>query len=94
MIVRVLSDRQYDVPDDAVAPIDALDVALDVAMRDNDAGAFAAALEELVATVRRAGVPLPAEEIVPSDRTVPAPGSTLEELRALLESEPEGGTHS
>ncbi len=94
MIVRVLSDRQYDVPDAALGSINALDLALDAALRENDAAAFAATLEQLVAQVRSLGSPLSVEELVPSDRTVPAPGSTLEEVRTLLDSEPEGGLHS
>ena len=95
MIVRVLHDRQYDVPESAVERLEALDLELDKSLSDDDGAAFAAALAELVATVREVGVPLPVEALVPSDRTVPAPWSTLEDLRELLASDaatgPRGG---
>ncbi len=92
MIVRVLHERQYDVPEASLPRLEKLDLDLDEAMRAGDEAAFDAALAALVAEVRTAGVPLPVDELVPSSRTVPSPGSTLSELRELLASLPEDDT--
>lgn len=89
MIVRVLHERQYDVPEASLPRLEKLDLDLDQAMRNGDEAAFDTALAGLVAEVRTAGVPLPVDELVPSERTVPAPGSTLAELRDLLANTPE-----
>jgi ABC-type amino acid transport substrate-binding protein len=86
VIVRVLHDRQYDVPNEALARLEKLDAELDLALQTGDADAFASALASLVTEVRTAGKALPDDEIVPSERTVPAPGSSLEEVRELLAS--------
>lgn len=85
MIVRVLHDRQYSVPEEAVGRLEELDLALDEAMRGMDEAGFSAVLSELVRTVRETGKPLPADRLVPSDRTVPDPDSTIAELRTLLD---------
>lgn len=94
MIVRVMHDRQYEVPASAVGRLEELDLELDRALTGGDAAAFATALETLVAQVRSSGTPVPVETIIPSDRTVPAPGTTIAELRALLASEPAAGTEA
>ena len=84
MIVRILGEGLFDVPDAKAPEIDKLDSALAAAVESGDAGAFAAAIEELLATVRGSGTALPPERYVRSDLALPAEGTTLDELAALL----------
>jgi hypothetical protein len=84
MIVRVLEDGQYDVPEPAVEELQRLDLELDRAIREEDEAAFAAALAAVIAAVRASSTKLGADTIVPSELTIPAAGSRLDEVRRLL----------
>ncbi len=88
MIVRILGDGPYDLPDTAQGEIERLDEALGAAIERGDAAATTTALDQLVAHIRAVGTPLAADDLRPSALVVPHPGSTLEELEALLASEP------
>jgi hypothetical protein len=87
VIVRILGEGQYELPDDAEAELDELDHRLDAAVEANDEAAFAAALGALIAKVRSSGTHLGHERLVPSDLALPAEGSTLAEVMYLIESE-------
>jgi hypothetical protein len=89
MIVRILGDAQYDFPEEAVASLDPLDNALQAAIDADDKAAFQTALCNLLATVRSEGKPVASDSIIPSELTLPHDDATLEEVRALLASEPE-----
>ncbi len=84
MIVRILEDGQYEVPESAAEALHRLDVELDRAMNDDDEVGFAAALAAVVNEVHAAATRLGSETIVPSDLTIPAAGSSLDEVRRLL----------
>ncbi len=88
MIVRILEEGQYELPDSAMAALDKLDVDLSAAMVADDEAAFDAALNALLQAVRSTGTPLDAATIVPSELTLPHQGATLAELKDLLASEP------
>ena len=88
MIVRILSEDQYDLPEDCQADLDHLDEELNQAIESGDGSRFDAALDALISKVRSSGKALGPETIVPSDLTVPHEGSTLEDVRQLLASEP------
>jgi len=87
MIVRILEDGQYELDDERAAALEKLDVELDRAMRDNDETAFRATLAELVNEVHAGAARLDPATIVPSDLTVPAAGSSIDEVRRLLAGE-------
>jgi hypothetical protein len=87
MIVRVLGDAQYRLGDEAFASVSAIDDRVQAAADAGDATAFATALGELVAAIRTAGEPVPADEFVGSDAVVPDPDTTLEEAREMLSEE-------
>jgi hypothetical protein len=89
MIVRILGEAQFDVPESDRATLDALEATLGTAVDRDDEAAFAAALGALIAEVRRAGTPLAADSFTGSDLVVPFADSTLAETRALL-AEPGG----
>src|SRR5438270_346380 len=58
-----------------------------VAVEAGDDDAFNAALSGLLAKVREIGVPLPDDEIVPSDLVLPTADASLAEVRELLGDE-------
>jgi hypothetical protein len=87
MIVRVLEDAQYRLDDAAFASVSAIDDRVQAAADAGDDTAFAAALGELVAAIRAAGEPVPADEFIGSDAVVPHPDTTLEEAKEMLSEE-------
>lgn len=87
MIVRILTHGQYDVPDDALDNLNAVDERIVEAVEAGDVDAFSAALAQLVDVVQAKGSPVPLDSLISSDLVLPAPDSTLEEVRALLGDE-------
>ena len=87
MIVRILTQGQYEVPDDAMAELNDVDERIVEAVEAADTETFAAALGQLLDVVQTKGTPLPLDSLVSSDLVLPAPDSTLDEVRALLGDE-------
>lgn len=87
MIVRILTSGQYDVPDDALDDLNAVDERIVEAVEAGDVDSFSAALAQLVDVVQAKGSPVPLDSLISSDLVLPAPDSTLEEVRALLGDE-------
>jgi hypothetical protein len=88
MIVRILGEGRFDVPEGDMPAIEQIDAQLTDALDRNDEKAFDTALTDLVGLVRHAGVLLPADDLQPSGLVVPHPGSSLSEVRELLTEEP------
>ncbi len=84
MIVRILGEGQYLVPDDQRATLEKLDDDLDGAVDAGDEAGFATALASLTAEVRSAGQALADDDFAPSDLVVPFADASLEETKALL----------
>ena len=57
MIIRILGEGQFDVPDEAVAGLHDLDAAVESSVESGDAEAFTTALVSLLAGVRASAVP-------------------------------------
>jgi len=89
MIVRILGEGQFDVPDTDRSTLDGLEEALNTAVDGNDEQAFAAALGALAAAVRKAGVQLAPDSFTSSDLVVPFADASLAETKSLLD-EPGG----
>ena len=87
MIVRILGEGRYDVPDTAMTDIDRLDADLAAALDSGDEPRFSDALAALIDAVRDAGQLISADDVQPSSRVVPHPGSTLGEVQELLAEE-------
>lgn len=87
MIVRVLGEGQYELDAEHVERVEALDATLSQALAAGDEAWFAKALDSLLAEVRHNGRPVEPGTIVPSDLAVPAEGSTIAEVRALLDED-------
>jgi hypothetical protein len=84
MIVRILGEGQYLVPDDQRTALEKLDDALDSAVDAGDEDRFGAALAALTAEVRAAGEALADDDFAPSDLVVPFADASLEETKAIL----------
>lgn len=87
MILRILGEGQYQVPDEGLDELNDLDEALVAAVEAGDEEGFRSRLGELHACVRRLGRPLPGDYLGPSDLVLPEADATVEEVRALLGEE-------
>ena len=87
MIVRILGDARYNVPDEAVGVLEASDTRLTAALENGDEASFTAALAELIDHVRAAGTILDPSDVRSSELVVPNEGSTLDEVQKILASE-------
>ncbi|SFQ54290.1 hypothetical protein SAMN05421810_10952 [Amycolatopsis arida] len=84
MIVRILGEGQFDVPDSALDTLNELDDALVAAVEAGDDEAFTRALGALLTGVRAAAAPHDVAALDSSDLILPGPDSTLAEVRELL----------
>jgi hypothetical protein len=84
MIVRILGEGQYTVPDDHRAALEKLDDAIAEAVDHGDEVRFGEALSALTTEVRSAGTALADDDFAPSDLVVPFADATLDETKALL----------
>ncbi len=87
MIVRILGEGRYDVPEADAPAIEESDSALMDAIDRGDEAAFTGALADLVGQVRHTGTRLPDDDVGTSAMVVPHEGSTMAELQALLAEE-------
>lgn len=84
MIIRILGEGQFDVPDDAVDGLNELDSSLEAAINSADDAGFAAALSALLDRVREIGEPVALDSLVPSTLVLPHAQASLAEVRDLL----------
>ena len=84
MIVRILGEGQYTVPEEKRAALAKLDDAIAEAVDHGDEDRFAEALAALAAEVRSSGKALADDAFAPSDLVVPFADATLDETKALL----------
>ena len=87
MIARIMTENQYRLSDDNAAELDTLDDPLYEAIESGDEAAFATALGTVIAFVRKNGVVVPIDEVVPSNVIIPAPDMTVAEARQYLQRE-------
>ena len=87
MIVRILGEGQFELPDDAMDELNALDDAVTSAIDSNDEQAFRSCLSDLLAKVRESGSPVPDDYLGPSELILPAEEATVEEVTELLTDE-------
>ncbi len=87
MIVRILGEGQFDVPDDAMNDLNKLDDALTSAMDSKDEQAFQDGLSNLLSTVRERGSAVPDDYLGPSELVLPGEDATVEEVAELLTEE-------
>ena len=84
MIVRVLTEAQYRVPDSLLERLNEIDNRIAGAVEAGDESALRSGLEELTGLVRREGTPLDAADLAASDLIVPPPDLSLDEAKQLF----------
>lgn len=87
MIVRILTEGQYDLPAAFMEELNRIDNQLVRVVEDGDGAQFQALLAEMLDLVRTKGKPVPLDELVESDLVLPEPDLTLEEARGLFTGE-------
>lgn len=84
MIVRILGEGQFDVPDAALGRLNEVDDQLIAAIEAGDEASFRRCLDDLHAAVHELGTPMPADHLGPSELALPAGDATIAEVRELL----------
>ncbi|HLL62587.1 MAG TPA: hypothetical protein VK401_06035 [Propionibacteriaceae bacterium] len=90
MIVRILTEGQWEISDDVVRRLNPLDDEVEKAVRTGDQTELAEALHALLEQVRSSGRPIPDDELLDSDLILPGADATLEEVQELLSGSEEG----
>jgi hypothetical protein len=89
VIVRILGEGQFDVPDPDEVRLGELETELNAAVDGDDETAFDSALAAVIAEVRAVGTLLAPDSFTSSDLVVPFADATLAETKSLLD-EPGG----
>lgn len=84
MIVRIMTEGQYELDGDQLESLKHADEELLVTVRNNDAEAFRSHLATALAVVR-GGRPLHADVLKESELVLPAPDMTVREARRLFD---------
>lgn len=87
MIIRILGEGQWELADEHLEPLNALDSALERAVEARDTSAFTPGLVALLDVVRQQGTRLEDDSLVESDVILPPSDATLDEVRALMTDE-------
>ena len=87
MILRILEEGQYEVPDEALDVLNTLDDALVAAIEAGDQARFERSLAELLERVRESGSRVPDDYLGPSDLVLPPTDASLEEVAEMLSEE-------
>jgi hypothetical protein len=87
MIVRIMAEGQFVIPEQELDELNELDAALQDAVDAGDEQRFSLALAALLDRVRTAGTPASDDVLAPSELVLPAADSTLDEVRAMLGDE-------
>lgn len=87
MIVRIMGEGQFRLPEDATARLNEIDAELEADLQDDGEADLARHLASMHQVVFDLGHPLGAEELEPSDFILPPATISLAELRALLSEE-------
>ena len=87
MIVRILTEGQYDLPGAQVDELNKLDNQLVEVVEREDSPEFNRLLKVMLDLVREKGKAVPADELVESDLVLPEPDLTLEEAGELFTGE-------
>ncbi len=87
MIVRILTEGQFNLPGAHVDELNDIDNRLVEVVEQQDRAKFEALLKEMLDLVREKGTPVPLDELVESDLVLPEPDITLEEAEELFTGE-------
>ena len=87
MIVRILTEGQYNLPGAHLDELNDIDNRLVEVVETRDQEGFDRLLKQMLDLVREKGSALPVDELVESDLVLPEPDLTLEEGEKLFTGE-------
>ncbi len=87
MIVRILTEGQYNLPGAFIDDLNSIDNELVDVVASEDEAAFATVLKRMLDLVREKGEPVPIDELVESDLVLPEPDITLREAEEMFVGE-------
>jgi hypothetical protein len=87
MIIRIMTEGQYHVPDTSLAAINKLDDSVELAIESGDEAAFHERFDALLAMIRSEGTPLADDDLSTSDCMLPPPDLTLEEAKTEIHAD-------
>lgn len=87
MIVRILSEGQFTLPDDAQAKLNELDNEAVTAVESGDESRFHELFSQMIESVVSGGEPVPDEELVTADIIIPPRDLTFEEAKGEFNGE-------
>lgn len=87
MIIRILGEGQFEIPQAAMDDLNALDDSLTAAIDSDDEAAFHSGLVQLLAAIHEKGAASPDDYLGPSDLVLPGEDATVDEVRHLLTDE-------
>ena len=87
MIVRILTEGQFNLPGGYVDELNEIDNKLVDIVENDDEEQFPRVLKNMLDLVRENGTPVPLEELVESDLVLPEPDITLKEAEEIFAGE-------
>ncbi|MCH8207028.1 MAG: hypothetical protein IH956_08495 [Chloroflexi bacterium] len=87
MIVRILTEGQFNLPGAHVDELNEIDNEIVEAVEKEDREGFERLLKRMLDLVREKGTPVPIDELVESDLVLPEPDLTLEEAEKTFTGE-------
>ena len=87
MIVRIMLEGQFDVPDSQLDVLNELDRELEHAVATGDETEFRTALHQLLARVREQGTPLADAALQSTEIVLPSSDTSIDAVRELLGDE-------
>ncbi len=87
MIIRILTEGQYNLPGGELDQLNEIDNQLVEAVEAEDQGRFEQLLKQMLDLVRQKGTAVPVDELVESDLILPEPDITLKEAEELFVGE-------
>ncbi len=84
MIIRILSEGQFNLPGSFIDDLNDIDNRMVEAVETEDRGDFERFLKEMLELVRAKGAPVPVDELVESDLILPESDLTLEEAEHIF----------
>ena len=87
MIVRILTEGQFNLPGAYVDELNEIDNRLVEVVENDDDEQFPVVLKSMLDLVRQNGAPVPVDELVESDLVLPEPDITLQEAEEIFTGE-------
>ena len=87
MIVRILTEGQFNLPGAHIDELNEIDNQIVEVVENEDREGFERLLKKMLDLVREKGTPVPVDELVESDLVLPEPDLTLEEAEKTFTGE-------